>query len=72
MGCSGMRESTSQNQAKGSTLTNSQEATKLRRTAAVRPPRSLPKKFQLLRPTAQPRKERSVRLLSIARSGLSQ
>jgi hypothetical protein len=41
-------------------LTSSQEATKLRKMAAVRPPRSLPKKVQLLRPTAQPRKLRSV------------
>jgi hypothetical protein len=37
-----MRESTSGNQANGS-LTNSQEVTKLLSTAAVRPPRSLPK-----------------------------
>jgi hypothetical protein len=43
------RASTSANQANGSTFTSSQEVTKLRSTAAVRPPRSLPKKVQLLR-----------------------
>jgi len=67
-----MRESTSWNQTKGSTFTSSQEATKLRNTAAVRPPRSLPKKVQLPRPTAQPRRDRSVWLLSIERFGFSQ
>src|SRR5580704_8354982 len=65
MGCSAMRESTLWNQAKGSIFTSSQEATKLRSTTAVWPPRSLPKNVQLLRPTAQPRRERSVWLLSI-------
>ena len=42
-----MRASTSLNQANGSTLTSSQEAMKLRSTAAVWPPRSLPKNVQL-------------------------
>ena len=64
MGWEAIRESTSWNQANGSTFTSSQEATKLRSTAAVLPPRSLPKNVQLLRPTAQPRKECSVWLLS--------
>ena len=41
-------------------LTGSHDATKLCKTAAVRPPTSLPKKVQLLRPTAQPRSVRSV------------
>ena len=54
-----MRESTWWNQANGSTLTSSHHATKLRKIAAVRPPRSLPKKVQLLRPTAHPRREHS-------------
>jgi hypothetical protein len=43
-----------------------------RSTAAVRPLRSLPKKVQLLRPTAKHRTDRSVALLSSARSGFSQ
>jgi len=51
-----MRESTSWNQANGSTFTNSHDATKLRSTATVLPPRSLPTKVQLRRPTAMPRK----------------
>jgi hypothetical protein len=63
-----MRESTSWNQANGSTFASSHEATKLRRTAIVLPPRSLPTNVQLLRPTAMPRKLRSVWLLSIDRS----
>ena len=50
----------------------SQEATKLRSTAVVLPPSSLPKKIQLFRPTATPRMARSVALLSIARSPSSQ
>src|SRR5256885_10799985 len=54
MGCSAMRLSTSRNQANGSIRTSSQEETKLRSTAAVLPPLSLPKKVQLLRPTAKP------------------
>ena len=49
MGWEAIRESTSWNQANGSTFTSSQEATKLRSTAAVLPPRSLPKNVQLLR-----------------------
>src|SRR6266849_1353492 len=72
MGCAAMRKSTSWNQANGSTFASSQDATKLRRTAAVLPPRSLPKNVQLLRPTAQPRSARSVWLLSIDRSGSAQ
>ena len=72
MGWEAIRESISWNQANGSTFTSSQEATKLRSTAAVLPPRSLPKNVQLLRPTAQPRKERSVWLLSIESAGFSQ
>jgi hypothetical protein len=45
----GMRESTSRNQANGSTPARLQEAMKLRNTAAVLPPPSLPKKVQLPR-----------------------
>jgi len=45
-----------------------QEETKLRSTAAVLPPLSLPKKVQLLRPSAKLRNDRSVALLSIDRS----
>jgi len=48
------------NQANGSIPARWQEATKLRNTAAVLPPWSLPKKIQLRRPTAIPRIERSV------------
>src|SRR5579871_1134360 len=69
MGCEAIRDNTSLNQANGSTFTSSQEATKLLSTAAVLPPRSLPRNVQLLRPTAQPRRDRSVWLLSIDRSG---
>ena len=47
-----MRESTSLNQANGSTPHRLQEAMKLRSTAAVLPPLSLPKKVQFPRPTA--------------------
>jgi hypothetical protein len=43
MECAGMRESTSPNQANGSTPHRLQEAIKLRNTAAVWPPLSLPK-----------------------------
>src|SRR6266849_6429969 len=68
MGWSAMRESTSRNQANGSIFTSSQEVTKLRSTAAVFPPLSLPKNVQLLRPTAMQRIARSVALLSMARS----
>ena len=60
MECSAIRESTSRNQANGSTFTNSQDVTKLRNTAAVLPPRSAPKKLQLARPTAKQRNVRSV------------
>jgi len=67
-----MRESTSPNQANGSTFTNSQDVMKLLNTAAVLPPRSLPKNVQLARPTAKQRSARSVALLSIERSGFSQ
>ena len=70
MGWSAMRDdSTSRNQANGSTFASSQEVTKLRSTAAVRPPRSLPKNVQLFRPTAKHRNDRFVALLSIDRSG---
>jgi hypothetical protein len=55
-----MRESTSRNQANGSTPHRLQEAMKLRNTAAVLPPRSLPKKVQLPRPSAMSRLARSV------------
>jgi hypothetical protein len=60
MGWVAMRERMSLNQAKGSTPNRWQEAVKLRRTAAVVPPWSLPKNIQLLRPTATPRMSRSV------------
>ena len=60
-----MRPSTSRNQANGSIFASSQEVTKLRSTAAVLPPLSLPKNVQLLRPTAKPRSDLSVPLLSI-------
>ena len=45
-----MRESTSRNQANGSTAHRLQDATKLRSTAAVLPPLSLPKNVELPRP----------------------
>ena len=45
-----------------------QVATKLVSTAAIRPPLSLPKKNQFLRPTVTGRKLRSATLLSISRS----
>ena len=63
-----MRVSTSWNQANGSTLASSHDATKLRSTAIVLPPRSLPTNVQLWRPIAMPRRLRSVWLLSIDRS----
>ena len=47
-----MRESTSWNQANGSTPHRLQEAMKLRNTAAVLPPLSLPKNVQLPRTRA--------------------
>src|SRR5262252_7849748 len=68
IGCDGMRESTSRNQVNGSTPQCLQEATKLRRTAAVLPPLSLPKNVQLLRPSAISRLARSVAPLSISKS----
>ena len=49
IGWEAMRESTSLNQANGSTPARWQDATKLRNTAAVLPPWSLPKKVQLRR-----------------------
>ena len=67
-----MRASTSRNHTHGSIFTRSQEATKVRSTAAVLPPLSLPKNVQLLRPTAMPRSDRSAALLSISRSPSSQ
>src|SRR5258708_27058372 len=63
-----MRLSTSRNQANGSIFTSSHDVTKLRRTAAVLPPVSLPKNVQLFRPTAKHRNDLSVPLLSMARS----
>ena len=63
-----MRESTSRNQANGSTPHRLQEAMKLRSTAAVVPPLSLPKKVQLPRPSAMSRLARSVAPLSISSS----
>ena len=68
MGWAAMRERTSLNQVKGLTSVRWQEATKLRSTAAVWPPWSLPKNVQLFRLTATPRIARSVALLSISRS----
>jgi hypothetical protein len=47
-----MRESRSRNQVNGETRQRLQEATKLRSTAAVLPPVSLPKNVQLPRPSA--------------------
>ena len=62
-----MRESTSQNQANGSTRQRLQVATTLNRTAAVLPPLSLPKNVQLPRPIAISRLARSVAPLSISK-----
>jgi len=56
-----MRDSTSLNQAKGSTPTRWQEAVKLRKTADVLPPPSLPKNSQLLRLCARAHKRNYVR-----------
>jgi len=72
IGWEAIRDSASWNQAKGSTPARWQEATKLRKTAAVLRPRSLPKNIQLRRPTATPRIDLSVALLSISRSPSSQ
>jgi hypothetical protein len=55
-----MRESTSRNQANGSIPERLQEAIRLRNTAAVLPPPSLPKNVQLPRPSAMSRLARSV------------
>ena len=55
MECDGIRESTSWNQANGSTPHRLQEAMKLRNTAAVLPPPSLPKKVQVPRTSAMSR-----------------
>ncbi len=63
-----MRESTSRNQANGSTELRLHMATKLSSTAAVFPPLSLPKNVQLPRPRAISRLARSVAPLSISRS----
>src|ERR1044071_3826785 len=52
MECTGIGERTSRNQANGSTRLRLQEAMKLRSTAAVFPPLSLPKNVQLPRPIA--------------------
>lgn len=48
------RERTSRNQADGSTFTNSQDATKLRNTAIVRPLRSLPQEYPVAAPNRDP------------------
>lgn len=63
-----MRESTSRNQANGSTRLCLQQAMKLINTAAVLPPESLPKNVQLPRPIAMSRLALSVAPLSISRS----
>ena len=55
-----MRESTSWNQANGSTPLRLQEAMKLGNIAAVLPPVSLPKNVQLPRPSTISRLARSV------------
>jgi hypothetical protein len=68
MECSGMRESTSRNQANGSTPFRLHMAMKLSSTAAVLPPLSLPKNIQLPPPMAMSRLARSVAPLSISRS----
>ena len=60
MECAGTRDSTSRNQANGSTPHPLQEAMKLRNTAAVLPPPSLPKNIQLPRSRAMSRLARSV------------
>src|SRR5437016_1837356 len=60
IGCVATRESTSRNQANGSTAFRLHIAIKLSRTAAVLPPLSLPKNVQLPRPIAMPRLARSV------------
>src|ERR1019366_5254535 len=65
MECAVMRESTSWNHANGSTPHRLQEAMKLRSTAAVLPPLSLPKNVQLPRPSTISRLARSVAPLSI-------
>src|SRR5436305_6201775 len=51
MECAGTRERTSWNHANGSTPHRLQEAMKLRSTAAVLPPLSLPKKTVVIRPS---------------------
>jgi hypothetical protein len=68
MECAGMRESTSRNRANGSTPDRLREAMKLRNTAAVLPPPSLPKKVRLPRSRAISRLARSVARLSICSS----
>src|SRR6266852_5925113 len=67
-----MRESTSRNQANGSIADRLQEAIKLRSTAAVLPPLSLPKNVQLPRPSAISRLARSVAPLSISQLAVFQ
>ena len=63
-----MRDSTSRNQANGSTAFRLHIAMKLIKMAAVLPPASLPKNVQLPRPMAMSRLARSVAPLSISRS----
>src|SRR5262252_8117890 len=67
-----MRERTSWSQRNGSSPTRWQVATKLRSTAAVLPPWSLPKKTQLFRPTAKSirRPERGILCVARCRGGL--
>jgi hypothetical protein len=66
-----MRESTSWNHANGSTPHRLQDAMKLRSTAAVLPPLSLPKKVQFPRPSAMSRLARSVAPSSVFHTTLS-
>jgi len=61
MECAGIRESTSRNQANGSTPHRLQEAMKLRNTAALLPAIIAAKNVQLPRPRAISRLARSVR-----------
>ena len=62
IGCVIRRDNTSLSQVKGSTPMRWQDATRLRKTAAVLPPSSLPKNVQFARPTAMPRIARSTAL----------
>ena len=70
MECAGMRESTSWNHANGSTPHRLQEAMKLRSTAAVLPPLSLPKNVQLPRLRAREHNRGYVRAMIMCSSPL--